>query len=207
MEKACEFCLKSFEVTEGWDDYKRFCSASCRQKNNVSKRSKESFTASCHLVTVPGRASEMAKRRNEKHSSSVFTKIVTEHNEFRRTHGNMSRSEWALWNNEDFRSLNPVYNDYRFRTHTVDAQGRYAPGDRGVIMDFSFPDFKFRVELDSFWHKNKTQKARDEERDKWLLDTHGWDTIRFTNDSVYDNIGWVIQSIKKVIDDKSKERK
>lgn len=100
---------------------------------------------------------------------------------FKKLHNGMSYPEWILFNHQEFQKLNPISQDTRF----------FYSKNSGIIMDFSLPQYKICIELDGWGHNH----IKDEKRDKWLFDTHGWGTFRFKNKEVIDNVDLVVQEI------------
>jgi len=138
------------------------------QSERMTKRNKEG------LAVIAARAS--------------FKKL----NNFKKEHFGMTKSEWLLWNNKEFKKLNPILQDTRF----WECLG-YRWGTKGIVMDFSLPNSKLCVEIDGSWHDKPGERNKDQQRDKWLLETHGWKTLRFRNEEIENNIENVILKIKE----------
>lgn len=66
------------------------------------------------------------------------------------------------------------------------------------IVDFICLDLKLIIELDGETHTELDDIARDKRREKRLRSL-GYEVIRFTNESVFNNLEWVENEIKKKI--------
>lgn len=64
------------------------------------------------------------------------------------------------------------------------------------IADFYCHQARLVVELDGMIHK--TQKARDEERDAWMV-ASGFTVLRFENNDVRERLDFVLEEISKVL--------
>ncbi|MEO6610668.1 MAG: chorismate synthase [Chitinophagaceae bacterium] len=94
---------------------------------------------------------------------------------------NATEAEDKLW--EEVR--NRKINGYKFRRqHPVN----------GFIPDFVCLEKKLVVEVDGTYHDEKEQKNYDDIRTKWLTATQ-FKMLRFTNEQVLNNIGWVVEEI------------
>jgi len=60
------------------------------------------------------------------------------------------------------------------------------------IVDFCCPQKKLVIELDGRYHN--TIQQEDAERDQFLK-TRGFHVLHFTNDHVFDHIGWILQTV------------
>lgn len=109
--------------------------------------------------------------------------------DFRDQHEGMTPAEWKLWNNSRFRKLNPISQDRRFK-RIVKGEG-VGRGLIGPILDFSVPDFKLGIELDSY-HNHIIE--RDKKRDEFLT-SRGWAVLRFSNEEVFKNTEYVVDRI------------
>ena len=100
---------------------------------------------------------------------------------------NQTEAEDALW--QEVRRKNTGYKIKR--QVVVD----------GYIADFICIEKRLIVEVDGGIHLDFEQKKRDEERTK-VLNTQGWDIIRFSNEEILDNAIIVASKIKKYLDNK-----
>lgn len=66
------------------------------------------------------------------------------------------------------------------------------------IADFYCHEHKLVVELDGSVHDEAEQKAYDENRDYWMTE-YGLTVLRFTNESVIDDLDTVKQQIRQLI--------
>ena len=64
------------------------------------------------------------------------------------------------------------------------------------IADFYCAEERLVIELDGQYHMNPTNKEKDAVRSKKLEDL-GFTVIRFENRSVFENLDWVLEEIKK----------
>ena len=98
----------------------------------------------------------------------------------------MTESEIKLW--EFLRNKKAL--GYRFRRqHPF---GHY-------ILDFYNHELKLCIEVDGGYHQSVDQKARDEERDKFI-DFNGVTILRFTNDEVNNEIENVLEKIRTYVE-------
>jgi len=72
----------------------------------------------------------------------------------------------------------------------------------GYIADFICIEKRVIIEVDGEIHLNSENKKRDEERSR-ILETQGYQIIRFTNEEVTDDIVKVVNKIKSLLDNKS----
>jgi very-short-patch-repair endonuclease len=98
----------------------------------------------------------------------------------------MTESEIKLW--EFLRKKDAL--GYRFRRqHPF---GHY-------ILDFYNHELKLCIEVDGGYHQSVDQKAKDEERDKFI-DFNCVTILRFTNDEVNNKIEKVLEKIRTYIE-------
>lgn len=100
---------------------------------------------------------------------------------------NQTDAEDKLW--QELRRNNTGYKIKR--QHVVD----------GFIADFICIEKRVIIEIDGGVHLSSEQKNRDVERTK-VLNTQGWDVIRFTNEEVMDNVSIVVAKIKTILENK-----
>lgn len=150
----------------------KFCSRSCRSK----------MTMKTLLLKHPNLASKGGKRTNKLHPN-LFSSNLTKQNIYRNNHDGRSRTEEYFWTNSPELKLLGLQSQYK-EFHKV--------GRGGPILDFCIPTHKLCIELDGWGH----DPIKDKERDQWLLNTHGWKTLRFNNKEVKNNIKLVINKIK-----------
>ena len=100
---------------------------------------------------------------------------------------NQTEAEDALW--QEVRRKNTGYKIKR--QHVVD----------GYIADFVCIEKRLIIEVDGGIHLDNEQKKRDEERTR-VLNTQGWDIIRFSNDEILENAITVASKIKNILDKK-----
>lgn len=55
------------------------------------------------------------------------------------------------------------------------------------IVDFYIPGKKIIIEIDGGYHKNPAERMKDRFKDKRFLEARGMNTIRITNEQVFDN--------------------
>ena len=55
-----------------------------------------------------------------------------------------------------------------------------------VIADFYIPSKKLVIEIDGGYHLTPAQQSKDKWKDKYLIDNYGIDTMRFTNERVFE---------------------
>jgi very-short-patch-repair endonuclease len=85
-----------------------------------------------------------------------------------------------------------ISQDSRFRKSDGPDLGVYGP-----ILDFSIPNYKLCIELDGWGHN----KENDIKRDKQLLEIYKWNTLRFKNEEIENNIEKVINKIIRYINE------
>ena len=95
---------------------------------------------------------------------------------------NQTPAEVKLWNLLRGRKLKEL----KFR--------RQHPVKPLFILDFYCMKYKIAIEVDGGYHKKSVQTQVDIER-TFLLNLLGIKVIRFTNEDVLENSGWVIQQI------------
>ncbi|HJV79033.1 MAG TPA: homocysteine S-methyltransferase family protein [Paludibacter sp.] len=100
---------------------------------------------------------------------------------------NQTDAEDKLW--QELRRNNTGYKIKR--QHVVD----------GFVADFICIEKRVIIEIDGGVHLSLEQKNRDVERTK-VLNTQGWDVIRFTNEEVMDNVSIVVAKIKTILENK-----
>lgn len=176
---------------------KKYCSVSCARSyagkiggkktqlvhaNMYKKNGKELSRHLKPFYTNTEHQSKAASLSRTGIDKSNIGNSIRSQNKFKSEHNNMSRYEFMLWEHPKFQKLNPIRQDYRF--HTGRTKG-------GIIMDFSLPQYKLCIEIDGWGH----DPIKDAERDKWLLDNHGWTTIRFKNEEIENNIDTAIKEL------------
>jgi len=77
------------------------------------------------------------------------------------------------------------------RQHVVD----------GYIADFICIEKRVIIEIDGGVHLSTEQKSKDVERSR-VLNTQGWEVIRFTNEEVLDKVSIVVEKIKNILESK-----
>ena len=97
---------------------------------------------------------------------------------------NSTQAEKLLWNYLRNRQLQ----GFKFRR-----QHPIPP----YIVDFYCSQIRLVIEVDGEIHKH--QPEQDYYRQAWLSD-HGYHVIRFTNDQVLDQLDWVLNEIKRVLE-------
>lgn len=128
------------------------------------------------------------------HNSVNTSERNLQYNEYRRTHNGLGYYEYKLWINEQFQNLKPLSQDRRFSImKPKDEKTGYLTGwEKIVTMDFSLPQYNLCIELDG---ESYHDPEKDAERDRYLLETHGWRTLRFSNEEVENNIDNVVKMI------------
>lgn len=104
----------------------------------------------------------------------------------RRLRKNMTKAERILW--QQLRSHRLKGIPFR-RQHPV--ANRY-------ILDFYCPQYKLGIEVDGSIHENSDIQANDELRTK-ILAAKGIRIIRFTNDTIINNIDEVITKLASIL--------
>ena len=98
---------------------------------------------------------------------------------------NMTKAEMVLWEELKNRKLN----GFKFRRqHPIHT----------YILDFYCHEFKLVIEIDGDYHLEKYQKWYDEDRTAFLKEV-GLTEVRFTNNQVLTDIGFVLEEIKKYL--------
>ena len=99
-----------------------------------------------------------------------------------------TRAEAALWS-----YLNQWKTGYRAaRQYNI----------RGFLVDFAFPALKVVVEVDGGYHFTTHQQAEDSRRQS-VIESSGWQVIRFTNDQVMTETRMVMQNLLELLDDQA----
>jgi len=63
-----------------------------------------------------------------------------------------------------------------------------------IIVDFYCTEKRLSIEIDGPYHGSPDKQASDKIRDQELFE-HGFEILRFTNDQVLHNLGWVLETI------------
>lgn len=67
---------------------------------------------------------------------------------------------------------------------------------QNFIVDFYCPEEKLIIELDGQYHMNSTAQEKDAARTR-KMEELGFRVIRFENRSVFENLDWVLEEIKR----------
>ena len=115
---------------------------------------------------------------------------------------------------ENWKILQPIAKDFRHNPTEAEnklwqAVRRNSTGYKikrqqvvdGYIADFICIEKRVIIEVDGGIHLSSENKKRDEERSR-ILETQGYEIIRFTNEEVVDNIDTVLKKIKTILDKK-----
>lgn len=207
------FCGKSTNWSEQYSGYNQFCSFSCSTKHKHQTNSSELTKGIVYYIKNTPDHMEKVHAKHP-HLGPNLGKYVKEHpevsslggktalnkfNKFRCAHKGMPPTEWFFFNHSYVQELysNNLLVPLDKRFWKIPKGG----GSEGVVMDFSIPRAKLCIELDGTLF-NKHSPEINSKRDKWLLDTHGWRTIRFTNDEVVTDIESVVSKIKEEMKNK-----
>ena len=128
-----------------------------------------------------GRVSESKVCQNQRTKNSSIVK-----NFRRKLRSNSTPAEAALWNILKEKKIAGL--QFR-RQYSVE----------NLILDFYCPKIKLAIELDGNYH-NFTD-AKDLERDKYLADSFGIQTIRFENKTVFQQPETIVNSILNVLEE------
>ena len=66
-------------------------------------------------------------------------------------------------------------------------------------MDFYCPKLKLAIEVDGGSHFTEGADSYDKERQS-IIESYGIEFLRFTNNEIYDNLGWVMGMIEQCIE-------
>ena len=106
---------------------------------------------------------------------------------------NMTEAEKNLW--EKIRAKRLWIKFYRQRPVLVMTENSML--DRYIIPDFYSPDNKIIIEIDWSIHDIKEIYLLDLEKEK-LLKNKWYKIIRFRNEEIFKNLGWVLEKLKEV---------
>lgn len=98
----------------------------------------------------------------------------------------MTQAEILMWD----KLKNKKFKDYKFRRQHPIHQ---------FIVDFYCHELKLIIEIDGEYHDSETQKIEDLNRTN-LLQFQGLREIRFTNESIINDIASVLKELEKQID-------
>jgi very-short-patch-repair endonuclease len=105
----------------------------------------------------------------------------------------MTGSEEILW--EKLRAKKLWMKFYRQKPVLVMTENSML--DRYIIPDFYSPDNKVIIEIDWSVHNVKEVYLLDLEKEKLLI-SKWYKIIRFRNEEVFENLGWVLEEIRRV---------
>jgi very-short-patch-repair endonuclease len=105
----------------------------------------------------------------------------------------MTEAEKVLW--EKIRAKRLWIKFYRQRPVLVMTENSML--DRYIIPDFYSPDNKIIIEIDWSIHDIKEIYLLDLEKEK-LLKNKWYKIIRFRNEEIFENLGWVLEKLKEV---------
>lgn len=193
--KNCDVCsvcgIGKLKLLSLKDGYRKSCSFKCNRQLMLNKYP--------NILSENGKK-EISRRvsNDPNYQSKVGSlgglKSLQSSNTFRKENMGMSKTAYLLYSHPNFASLNPIVEDRRF-FHSCHG---------GISIDFSLPDYLLAIEIDGTTGGFSHNIIKDQQRDQWLLDTHGWRTIRFTNEEIKRDINSVINKIGEILNEISR---
>ena len=125
-----------------------------------------------------------------------------------------TRPEYFTTNAENWKILQPIAKELRHNQTEAENTLWQEVRDRklgykikrqqvvdGYIADFVCIEKRVIIEVDGGIHLNSKQKNRDIERTR-ILNTQGWDVVRFSNEEILENAIIVVKELKSYLDNK-----
>jgi 5-methyltetrahydrofolate--homocysteine methyltransferase len=126
-----------------------------------------------------------------------------------------TRAEYFTTNAENWKILQPIAKELRHNQTEAEKSLWQEVRDRklgykikrqqvvdGYIADFVCIEKRVIIEVDGGIHLNSEQKNKDFERTR-ILNTQGWDVVRFSNEEILESTIIVVKKIKSYLDNKA----
>jgi len=193
---------KICDYSYGISGFRKYCSHSCantvtqveiNKRPEVKERKGKELIIKMASMSEEKKIETVKRAQNTRNNNPIFQqnrreglrKCRLNNIKFKESHEGRTYYEEILWKNIKFRVLDPISQDTRF----------FHSKGGGYKMDFSIPNLRLCIELDGWIHR----KSKNDLRDKYLLEIHGWRTLRFSNEEVEYDVDLVVDIIIKYI--------